>query len=262
MPTDFSGYQMPSISITLPTALVGISTVIFLVAERVFPGRDLPHVKGWYSRAVLVNLAQLVVTLATARLWITIFPDASLLHLSNWDAPLSEGFVGWFVGTFFFYWWHRLRHVKGWWLVFHQIHHSPSRIELLTSFYKHPIEILTDALLSALVLYPLLGCSLMGAFWYNFFAATGEYFYHANIRTPRCLRFIVQTPELHSIHHQFDVHRYNFGDIPLWDRLFGTYKDTAGFVARCGFPDGTEEKLTAMLAFRDVYRASEERATA
>jgi hypothetical protein len=29
----------------------------------------------------------------------------------------------------------------------------------------------------------------MGAFWYNFFAATGEYFYHANIRTPKWLRY-------------------------------------------------------------------------
>jgi hypothetical protein len=31
----------------------------------------------------------------------------------------------------------------------------------------------------AVILYPLMGCSLFGAFWYNFFAGTGEYFYHA-----------------------------------------------------------------------------------
>jgi sterol desaturase/sphingolipid hydroxylase (fatty acid hydroxylase superfamily) len=146
-----------------------------------------------------------------------------------------------------------LRHAKGWWLAFHQIHHSPSRIELLTSFYKHPVEILCDAILSALVLYPLLGCSLLGAFWYNLFAGTGEYFYHANVRTPPWLRYLIQTPELHSIHHQFNVHRYNFGDIPLWDRLFGTYRDSTEFAQRCGFPQGAEQKLLAMLAFRDVY---------
>jgi sterol desaturase/sphingolipid hydroxylase (fatty acid hydroxylase superfamily) len=83
--------------------------------------------------------------------------------------------TGWFVGTFVFYWWHRLRHAKGWWLSFHQIHHSPSRIEVVTSFYKHPIEILCDAILSAVILYPVMGCSPLGAFWYNFFAGTGEY---------------------------------------------------------------------------------------
>jgi sterol desaturase/sphingolipid hydroxylase (fatty acid hydroxylase superfamily) len=238
--------------VTLPTLLVIAATIVFLALERVFPGRKLPPSKGWYLRAILVNLAQLLITLATARLWIEVF-DVSAIRLSDWQMPLAEGFVGWFVGTFFFYWWHRLRHAKGWWLVFHQIHHSPSRIEIVTSFYKHPIEIFSDALLSALVLYPLLGCSLLGAFWYNFFAGVGEYFYHANLRTPYWLRYLIQTPELHSIHHQFDVHKHNFGDIPLWDRLFGTYKDATTFAERCGFPQGAEAKLVPMLAFKDVY---------
>jgi sterol desaturase/sphingolipid hydroxylase (fatty acid hydroxylase superfamily) len=49
------------------------------------------------------------------------------------------------------------------------------------------------------------------------------------------------------------VHKYNFSDIPLWDRMFGTYKDTTEFVDRCGFPKGAEEKLIPMLAFKDVY---------
>ena len=240
-------------TMTLPSIMVIVVTMLFLILERMFPGRELPNSKGWYGRALLVNLAQLLIILATARLWTQIFGDISLFRLSDWDMPLVEGFVGWFIGTFFFYWWHRLRHAKGFWLVFHQVHHSPSRIEILTSFYKHPVEILSDAILSALVLYPLLGCSMMGAFWYNFFRATGEYFYHANLRTPKWLRFFIQTPELHSIHHQFDVHQYNFADIPLWDRLFGTYKDTSEFTERCGFPTGAEEKLWDMLVFKDVY---------
>ena len=105
---------------------------------------------------------------------------------------------------------------------------------------------------SALILYPLLGCSLMGAFWYNFFAATGEYFYHANLRTPSWVRFIIQTPQLHSVHHECNVHSYNFSDAPIWDRLFGTYKHTIEFAERCGFPKGAEEKFGTMLAFQDV----------
>lgn len=239
---------------TLPSILVVVATLLFLILERIFPGRELPNSKGWYGRALLVNLAQLLITLATARLWIELFGELSVFHLSTWHIPLAEGFVGWFIGTFFFYWWHVIRHKKGFWLLFHQVHHSPSRIEILTSFYKHPIEILSDALLSAIILYPLLGCSMMGAFWYNFFAATGEYFYHANIRTPTWLRYFIQTPELHSIHHQYDVHKYNYADLPIWDRLFGTYKDTTEFSDRCGFPEGAEDKLGTMLMFKDVYR--------
>jgi len=58
---------------------------------------------------------------------------------------------------------------------------------------------------------------------------------------------------LHSIHHQVDVHRYNFSDLPIWDRLFGTYKEAPGFAPACGFPRRNERKLGRMLAFRDVY---------
>ncbi len=239
---------------TLPSILVVAVTILFLILERLFPGRELPRSKGWYFRALLINLAQLAITLATARLWIEIFDGWSLFSFAAWHLPILEGFIGWFIGTFFFYWWHRIRHGNGFWLLFHQIHHSPSRIEVATSFYKHPIEIFSDAVLSALVLYPLLGCSMMGAFWYNFFAATGEYFYHANLRTPKWLRYLIQTPELHSIHHQFDIHKHNYADIPLWDRLFGTYKDTTEFADRCGFPSGTEQRLGAMLIFKDVYK--------
>ncbi|WP_404539660.1 sterol desaturase family protein [Dyella agri] len=237
----------------LPSIMVLVSTAIFFALERLTPGRTLPASRGWYRRALLINVVQLGITLATARLWIHIFGEASIFKIREWDKPFTEGFVGWFVGTFFFYWWHRLRHAKGWWLIFHQIHHSPSRIEVVTSFYKHPIEIFSDAALSALVLYPLLGCSMIGAFWYNFFGATGEYFYHANIKTPRWLRFLIQTPELHSIHHEYGVHRYNYSDIPLWDRMFGTYKDTTEFATRCGFPGDAEQKLAAMLRFDDVH---------
>ena len=241
---------------TLPTILTILSTAAFFVLERLLPGRPLPHVSGWYLRALLVNFAQLGITLITAKLWIEIFGPRSLFSLAAWDHPLLEGFVGWFIGTFVFYWWHRLRHQKGFWRVFHQVHHSPSRIEVLTSFYKHPVEILTNSILSAAIVFPFLGCSLLGAFWYNFLAATGEYFYHANFRSPGWLRYVIQTPELHSIHHQRDVHDYNYSDLPIWDRIFGTYKDTTEFVPYCGFPGRSEEQLAAMLLFKDVYNGN------
>ena len=50
--------------------------------------------------------------------------------------------VGYLVITFVYYWWHRARHeVPILWRCFHQVHHSPQRIEIITSFYKHPVEI-------------------------------------------------------------------------------------------------------------------------
>lgn len=104
----------------------------------------------------------------------------------------------------------------------------------------------------------------IGAWWHERWrgaslldlAATGECFYHANMKTPGWLRYFVQTPELHSIHHQYDFHACNYGDLPIRDRLFATYRDTVTFTPRCGFPDGAEQRLGAMLAFRDVYEGA------
>lgn len=239
--------------ISLPTILTGLVTCFFLGLERVAPGRPLPAVKGWYLRALAVNLVQMLLTLSLNRVWKATLHGPSLFHLASWHLPTAEGLSAWLIGTFFFYWWHRIRHAPGFWRLFHQIHHSPTRIEAVTSFYKHPLEIIADSLLSGLILYPLLGASLVGAFWSNFFAATGEYVYHANFRSPRWLRYFIQTPELHSVHHELDVHRYNFSDLPLWDRLFGTYRDATEFAAACGFPRNNERHVLDMLRFRDVY---------
>jgi len=237
----------------LPTICTVIVTIFFLIWERVFPGRELPNSKGWYARVLLINLVQIGITFGTNKLWFNWLSGPSLFHFAAWNRPVLEGFTGWLISTFFFYWWHRIRHANGFWVIFHQIHHSPARIEALTSFYKHPVEILSDAFLIGLLMYPCLGASLEGAFWLNFFAATGEYFYHSNIRTPHWVRYFIQTPELHSIHHELDVHKYNYSDLPLWDRLFGTYKDTTVFAKQCGFPRNNERKLWKMLLFRDVY---------
>ncbi len=240
-------------SLAVPTLLTLLSAAFFLTLERLRPGRELPHAPGWYLRALLINGCQVAITFATNGIWYKLAAAGSLLTLRSLNMPVLEGFIGWFVGTFFFYWWHRLRHRDGFWHVFHQVHHSPTRIEALTSFYKHPVEILADSALVAVILYGLLGCSLEGALWFNFFAATGEFFYHSNFRSPRWLKYLIQTPELHSVHHELDVHRCNFGDLPIWDRLFGTYCDADDFRERCGFPNNNERKLVKMLLFRDVY---------
>ena len=116
------------------TVLTIISTATFFVLERVRPGRALPKAPGWYGRALAINLCQIGFTLVGNKIWNRAFANqASLVHLSAFNAPLLEGFVGWLVGTFVFYWWHRIRHANGFWQVFHQVHHSPSRIEVILS---------------------------------------------------------------------------------------------------------------------------------
>ncbi len=237
----------------LPAALIILSTLVFFIVERRAPGRALPHSSGWYRRAVLMNLMQLGLIGLGGLTWNRYFRDHALFQLGHWSSPFTEGLFYWVVGTFVFYWWHRLRHAQGFWLLFHQIHHSPSRIELLTSFYKHPIEIAADSLLTGFLIYCVFGGSAEAGAWTSFFGATGEYFYHSNIRTPVWLGYFIQRPEHHSVHHQLDVHSHNFGDLTLWDRLFGTFREAEQFAPHCGFPGRGEARLADMLRFRDVY---------
>jgi sterol desaturase/sphingolipid hydroxylase (fatty acid hydroxylase superfamily) len=49
-------------------------------------------------------------------------------------------------------------------------------------------------------------------------------YHHANINTPKKMRWIslfIQTPEMHLIHHQKGLHRYNYVTF-LWDTVFKT----------------------------------------
>jgi sterol desaturase/sphingolipid hydroxylase (fatty acid hydroxylase superfamily) len=98
------------LGLALPTVCILFVAAAFLTLERIAPGRELPHAPGWYGRAVLVNLIQAAISFGTNRLWVDLMSGASLFHLAGSLNPVLQGFAGWFVGTFFFYWWHRVRH--------------------------------------------------------------------------------------------------------------------------------------------------------
>lgn len=236
-------------TLTLPLALIFAFGLAFLAAERVFPGRSLPNSPGWYLRAALLNAAQLGVVLVGGISWSVWMHGRSILSIDGLPAPV-QGLICWFVGTFVFYWWHRARHRSDLlWRALHQIHHSASRIETLTSFYKHPLEMVLNSLLATAIIFLLLGASVEAAGWYSLFAALGEFSYHGNFRTPMWWGYFLQRPEQHSIHHQFGVHDFNYGDITWWDRLFGTFKEADDFAERCGLGPEQEQSLATMLGF-------------
>jgi sterol desaturase/sphingolipid hydroxylase (fatty acid hydroxylase superfamily) len=225
-----------------------------MVLERVIPDRVLPRVQGWWLRVALLNAGQLAVVILAGLTWDRFLSRLSLLSLGErgWATPV-QGVVGYLVASFVYYWWHRARHELNFlWLSCHQLHHSPQRIETITSFYKHPVELVANSLLSGALSYGLLGLEPAGAAWVTFFSAAAEYFYHLNIRTPRWVGFFIQRPEMHRIHHAFGVHYGNFGDLPIWDMLFGTYRNPAKFESPCGFKPEREARLGAMLSFRNV----------
>jgi sterol desaturase/sphingolipid hydroxylase (fatty acid hydroxylase superfamily) len=59
---------------------------------------------------------------------------------------------------------------------------------------------------------------------------------------------------MHHIHHEYEHHSHNYGDIVWWDMLFGTYRNPKEFHSTCGFDADKEERLLDMLRFRDVHQ--------
>ncbi len=227
--------------------------VLFMVLERIVPDQKLPHVKGWWMRVCILNLFQIGILFLGKVTWDHWFQGQSFFHLSNdLNAPVG-GFIAYLVITFVFYWWHRWRHTINFlWLTMHQIHHSPQRIETITSFYKHPLEIICNSILIGMVNFLILGLNLESAAWCILFTAIGEYFYHMNVKTPHWLGYIFQRPEMHRIHHERNKHYHNFSDLPLWDMLFGTFKNPKDMYEACGFKPEREYKLIDMLLFKNV----------
>ncbi|MFT3779240.1 MAG: sterol desaturase family protein [Ottowia sp.] len=229
--------------------------VLCFVLERAWPGWPLPRIRTWPLRVLTINAAQLAVVLLAGVTWERWLSGASLLHLSAHLSPAAGGVLAYFVATFVFYWWHRVRHENDTlWRLFHQIHHSPRRLEVITSFYKHPGEMVVNAIIGSLLVYALLGLSPRAGAVYTLCTALGEFFYHTNMRTPHWVGWFFQRPEMHRIHHQHGRHRNNYGDITWWDMLFGTYENPRQWHGRCGFDADKEERLIDMLLYRDVHR--------
>ena len=243
----------------MTASLLGLTLLVFVCCfaiERCFPGWRLAKVETWTARALIVNLAQLGIIQLAGLTWEKWLHGPSVFKLGDHVSAWLGGAIAYFIATFIFYWWHRARHESDHlWRAFHQIHHSPQRIEVITSFYKHPAEMAVNSILGSLLVYGLLGLSPEAAAVYTFFTAIGEFFYHTNIKTPQWIGLFFQRPEMHRIHHEYGKHRSNYGDIVWWDMIFGTYSNPANFLSHCGFDNEKEQRLTEMLAMDDVHAA-------
>lgn len=228
--------------------------ISLFVIERLTPGNVQPEVRGWWGRAVFLNAIVIPVFMLTHQMepWLA---EHRLGNALSELPPFLAGIVGFVVFQFFHYWWHRARHGSDFlWRWVHQVHHSPRRLEVLTAGYAHPLDGISYVLMMPLVTVLLLGLPLEGAQWAAVIDSTYTYFIHSNLRSPYWIGYFIQRPEMHRIHHQHGVHRYNYA-LPIWDMLFGTHRNPRGEEAvHCGFDAEKEVKLGEMLLGRDVHQ--------
>ncbi len=239
-----------SIEALVAVAIPGLFT-LFLVAERMLQtGRTFAWPRGW---TLLGYLGLLVSGAANALFPLFMVPalqKAQLVdtaQLGLWMAlPTS------LLTTFFTYWSHRLQHRYDLlWRLGHQLHHAVARVDISSAMMFHPIDLLFQIGMTTLAA-SLLGVSAEAAALAGLLNFLIALYQHWNVATPHWTGYILQRPEAHLLHHERNVHSRNFGDLALWDMLFGTYANPHTVDVAVGFEPERARRVLAMLLCVDV----------
>jgi sterol desaturase/sphingolipid hydroxylase (fatty acid hydroxylase superfamily) len=223
-----------------------------IALDWIIRGRRHDSTRFWRLRALLVTGAAFYIAGYSALFWGTLLGDFHLLDgggLGTWGGAI----VGVLVYELAHYAYHRAAHEWQWlWRAGHQMHHSAESLDAFGAYYMHPVDVFLFTTLSSLVFYPLLGLSVEAGVVGALFLTFNAMFQHMSVRTPHWLGYIIQRPESHSVHHARGVHRYNYSDLPVWDMVFGTFRNPRSFQEEHGFYPGASERIPEMVLFQDV----------
>lgn len=233
--------------------LVPVTYLTMLAIEALFPARRFPPIRWWRLKEfVFLTVQGLLATLTPLLLPEPWLHAHRLMSLDSLGA-IGGAALGWGLLSLVLYAWHRSAHTFPWmWRLFHQIHHSPQRMDMSGAALFHPLETIVFFVLATITTTLVLGLDPVAAAATGYIAAFYGYFQHMNIRTPAWLGYLIQRPEAHCVHHQRDIHAYNYGDLPVWDMLFGTFRNPKGFAGDVGFDQPASGRFGAMLGFVDV----------
>jgi sterol desaturase/sphingolipid hydroxylase (fatty acid hydroxylase superfamily) len=246
---------------TDPISLILIAIyVIFFIWESVQPGSSLPQVKYWKIKGILFFLFYFLLSTYLPLLWDGFFASHSIFDLSGAGIG-TQTVLGVLIFEFLVWVWHYALHKSNFlWRAFHQLHHSAERVDIPGANYFHWTDMVGWTFIGTISMVWLVGLSPQSATYaliITYFLGT---FQHANIKTPQWLGYIIQRPESHSVHHQKGVHAYNYSDLPLFDILFGTFKNPKEFVEETGFYEGGSDRMMDMLMFKDINTSGTESA--
>ena len=235
--------------------LIGLWVLpVFVVLDRLLRRQSQRPIAGWRLRASLVSIGAFFFVGKVGELWGSVIGEFHLL-----DGAILGTAGGAIVGILTYelvhYWYHRAVHRWDvlWRLVGHQMHHSAERIDAFGAYFGHPLDLAVFTSIAVLVLYAVLGLSPEAAGIAAAFLSFNAVFQHADISTPRWLGYLIQRPESHRVHHGRGVHRFNYSDLPLWDIVFGSFRNPApGVCIDAGFYDGASARIVDMLIGRDV----------
>ena len=238
-----------------PVSLVVIAMYAALFLwESLFPGRKLPKVKNATLRGIIAFAVFFYLSSYLPLLWDEHLAKFQLLDLS-YIGTLGGGIIGVLLYELGTYVWHKAMHRSNFlWRTFHQMHHSSERLDIPSAFYFSPLDMIGWTVLGSLCFALIVGLSPQAITVVLLATNFLGLFQHANIRTPQWLGYIIQRPESHTVHHEKGVHAYNYSDLPIFDILFGTFKNPKDFEGETGFYLGASARVKDMLLFKDVTK--------
>ena len=228
------------------------ATYLFMyVTEKIWPARQFPKIGWWGLVGVGFMLAMMTVGVVLPLVlpveWIAAH------RLVNGEALGVAGgaIVGFVAFELVVYAYHRACHTFPFmWRALHQMHHAPQRIDIPGAVVFHPLELVVQNVIALGVTLFVLGLDPLAAAIIGYMGAFYGLFQHWNIRTPAWLGYVIQRPEAHCHHHELNVHALNYSDFPLWDMVFGTFKNPDKFEGRVGFAE--KASFAKMLVGVDV----------
>lgn len=129
------------------------------------------------------------------------------------------------------------------------MHHLPKRFDVSLTVHVHPLDVahvVTVVFVTTLIcgfdfrVFPIL----------ILFEDALAYFQHMHIRTPRWLGYFIYRPEQHSDHHS--THDINYGIIPLWDLIFGTFSNPEHEAEKIGLSEDAQSQFWQCLFFKKL----------
>lgn len=218
------------------TAFLGLFC-IFALSEIVKPRRvrSLPKQQRWMTNLSIVVLDSLLVRLLfpLGAVGMALWAQATGIGLfSIIDVPFWLAVIVSFVVLDFAVWLsHLLSHKVPVFWRFHRMHHADRDIDVTTGIRFHPIEIIASMIWKVAWVIAL-GAPAAAVIIFETVLNGTAMFNHSNTKLPvtldRVIRMILVTPDMHRVHHS-TIEREtdsNYGfNLPIWDRLFGTYID-------------------------------------
>lgn len=239
-----------------PISLIALGMYAFLILwEALFPATVLPKVKNWRLRGLLFFFAYFFLSSYLPLLTDPFLSKYQLFDLTNLG-NVGGGIIAILLYEFGVFIWHRAMHKsKILWRVFHQLHHSAERMDTYGTFYFSPFDMMGFTFLGSICLALLIGVTPQAVTIMLLTTMFLAIFQHTNIRTPQWLGYIVQRPESHTVHHAKGIHKHNYSDLPIFDIIFGTFKNPKEYEHETGFYDGASSKIVEMLTFQDINKS-------